>query len=534
MLPQWSTPYCFSLTALAFFWAAENFLVQAAAFDKPPTTIHPYFYQAGRLGLDFLAASLMLLFFSRRWLLAILAGDFLVSVLTLPYAHYFHHALSLETTMQTAGEGMRVSSVGLEVIPPALWLALLGALALKIYWVIKITPQPAAWRRECAAACLLAGGACIAGLQFTSFNLPSLRTRSMTRAVYACGYLNAWAAELFYGPNLKEVGQKLLQLQRVSPDRLLGVEKPWPVSNHVVVVQMESIGWEVLNAQIAGQSVAPYLSSLAGSSRCFRVQVYHTLGSADMDYAVLSGGAPSTKVISYDTPGVTYSNALPGFMQKHGFHTVAMHGNDGGFFNRRHNFDRMGFDEIWFKEDFKDRTVKQSSWGVRDAELFKLSSQELRQATRPQFHFIITLDSHAPFNLIDDQEHQVFPNTQAWRENYFNSARWLDNLLRDYMDSLPSGTLVILYGDHPAGVDYGDFHPAREGSAEFVPCLVHVCGSSSPPPADTSLPAHLPSDLRILDVINFLRHQVADRPGPGLQPCSQPDQAFAGPRPGGL
>ena len=236
----------FSLTALALFWAVENFLIQAAAFDQQPTTTHPYFYQACRLGLDFLAAAGVVLFFSRRWLLAIVAGDFLVSVLTLPYARYFHHALSLETTMRTAGEGVRVSSFGLEVIPPALWLALLGALAVKIYWVIKITPQPASWRRECAAACFLAGLACILGLQLTTFRLPSLRTHSVTRAVYAYGYLNAWAAEMFYGPDMKEMAQKLRQLQSVSPDRLPGVESPWPVRSHVVVVQMESIGWEVL------------------------------------------------------------------------------------------------------------------------------------------------------------------------------------------------------------------------------------------------------------------------------------------------
>jgi hypothetical protein len=527
-LPGWSARYLFGLTALALFWAMENFLIQAAALDEQPTTIHPYCYQAGRLVLNFLAASGVLLFFSRRWLLAILAGDLLVSVLTLPYAHYFHHALSLETTMQTADEGMRVSRFGLEVIPPGVWLALAGALAVKVYGVIKITPQPASWRRGCAAACLLAGFALVAGLQFTSFHLSSLRIRSVTRAVYAYGYLNAWAGELFYGPDMKQTGQELMKLQGVSPDRLPGVEGPWPVSNHVVIVQMESIGWEVLNARIAGQEVAPYLDSLAASNRCFRIQVYHTLGSEDMDYAVLSGGTPSTVVVSYDIPGVTYSNGLPGFMRKHGFHTVALHGNDGGFFNRRRNFERMGFDEIWFKEDFKGRAVRQSSWGVRDAELFKLSSREIGQATRPQFHFIITLDSHAPFNLIDEGEKKIFPGTSIWRENYFNSARLLDGALRDYIESLPSGTLVILYGDHPAGVDYEDFHPAREGSAEFVPCIVHVCGAHSPP-AHTSPAAPLPSDLRILDIVNFMRHQIADGTGPAQASHSQPgsDRAVA-------
>lgn len=281
------------------------------------------------------------------------------------------------------------------------------------------------------------------------------------------------------------------------------------MSNHVVVVQMESIGWEVLNFQVAGQEVAPYLSSLAASSRCFRIQAYHTVASEDMDYAVLSDGTPSAEIVSYDVPGMTYSNGLSVFMQRHGFHTVALHGNDGGFFNRRVNFQRMGFDEIWFKEDFKGRDVKRSSWGVRDAELFKLSSREIQHAARPQFHFIITLDSHAPFDLIDEQEKQIFPGTSAWRENYFNSARVLDDLLRNYVQSLPAGTLVILYGDHPAGVDYGDFHPAYEGAAQFVPCIVHVCGSATSAVELTSETAPWPADLRVLDIINFMRHQVA-------------------------
>jgi hypothetical protein len=509
-LRQWSAPYFFSLAALALFWTLDNFLVQAAAFDQQPTTIHPYFYQAVRLGIDFLAASAVLLFFGRRWLLVIVAADFLVSLLVFPYAHYFHHALSIEATMRTADEGMRVSAFGLEAIPTSIWIAFLGALAVKIYWVVQITPQPASWRRGCAAACVVAEIACILGLQMTTFALSSLRTRSVTRAVYAYGYLNAWAAELFYGPDMKDIARELRSLQCVSPDRLEGVESPWPVSGNVVLVQMESIGWEVLNYRIAGQEAAPYLSSMAGSDLCFKIQVYHTLGSADMDYAVLSDGTPSSRLVSYDVPGVTYSNGLPRFMQQHGFHTVALHGNDGGFFNRRGNFERMGFDEIWFKEDFRGRAVRKNSWGVRDAELFQLSSREMKQAARPQFHFIITLDSHAPFNLIDDKEKQIFPNASSWRENYFNSARLLDSLLRDYVQSLPAGTLVILYGDHPAGVDYEDFHPASEGNAQFVPCIIHVCGSPGLPASS----APMPQDLRILDIVNFMRHQIAARPAP--------------------
>lgn len=354
-------------------------------------------------------------------------------------------------------------------------------------------------------------------LQFTSFALPSLRVRSFTRSVYAYGYLGAWAAEGFYGPDMKEIGQELLELQKLSPDRLEGVEEPWPVTGHVVIVQMESIGWSVLNARIAGQAVAPYLSGLAASNRCFRIQAYHAVGSEDMDYAVLSGGTPSSRMVSYDVPGVTYSNALPGFMQQHGFHTVALHGNDGGFFNRRSNFDRMGFDEIRFKEDFTDPAVKRDSWGVRDAELFQFSSREIRQAAGPQFHFIITLDSHAPFNLIDDQEKQVFPNTSDWRENYFNSARLLAccgitsaRSRREHSSSFTATTrrewiTVISI-------------PRAKGALNLSPVLF------MPAALQTLLPPTRPSLMICVSTILSISCATRLRPGPGRRCNPAPDR----------
>ena len=522
-LPQWTLPYFLSVFGLALFWSLENFFIQAAAFDAQPTTLHPYIYEACRLGLDLLAAGAVVLLFNRHWLLSLIAVDFALSAMTLPYGHYFHHALSIKTALATLSEGARVSGVGIQVLEPAVWLGLVTALVLKLYWVFKITPQPAAWRRSCGAALVLAWGVCILALQYTTFALPSLRNRSVSRSVYAYGYLNAWAAEFCFGPDMNEMGRKLRELQKVSPNRLVGVEKPWPVSGNVVAIQMESIGWEVLHSRIAGTEVTPYLNSLAESGRCFRVQAYHTLASEDMDFAVLSDGTPLGQMLSYDFQGVDYSAALPAFMRAHGFHTVAWHGNDGGFFNRRPNFERMGFDEIWFKEELCARPVKTSSWGVRDEEIFQRSRQEIQCATVPQFHFIITLDTHAPFTLIDEEEKQIFPGSTSWAENYFNSVRALDNELREYVESLPSGTLVILYGDHPAGVNYQDFHPARNGGAEFVPCIVHLCGCAAPFPSNASLTSPLPDDLRILDVVNFLRAQV-----PGAQAMKPPAPAQAG------
>jgi hypothetical protein len=74
-------------------------------------------------------------------------------------------------------------------------------------------------------------------------------------------------------------------------------------------------------------------------------------------------------------------------------------------------------------------------------------------------------------------------------------------------------------------VDYGDFHSAYFNGAQYVPCIVHVCGSPPPAPvfACQASPeaaygaASLPSDLRVLDIINFMRHQVGDMTAKGPQ-----------------
>lgn len=506
---NWSNGYALSFFGLAFFWAAESFLVQASAFEGVPSNLHPLTYQAIRFTLNIITASFLLLMLRRGWLMALAVGDFVLSAVIIPYNHYFHHSLNVEI-VRTAGEGARVVGFAFTQVAPSLWFALVGALALKIIWIRLLTPQPLFLRRRLALACVGLEAMVLLALQFTSFDIPHFRRESGNRAAYAYGYLNSWVGQALWGPNMRQVAADLLKLQGHSPDRLNATEGKWPLGNHIAVVQMESVGWNVLNLNINGKEVTPYLNRMARLSRVFRIQAYHNVGSADMDYAVLSGGTPSPWVISYEVPGLTYVNDLPHFMKKHGFHTVAIHGNSGDFFSRRPAFAEMGFDELWFKEDFAGRPVQTSSWGVRDGDIFKLSSEKMRRARGPEFHFLITLDTHAPFDLINDDEKEIFPHSRDWQENYFNCLRVLDHKLHDYVESLPDGTVVILYGDHTAGVTYGDYHSAREGTAEFVPCIVHVCHGPENWVAAADPPGELPKDLRVHDVINVLRHQLQD------------------------
>jgi phosphoglycerol transferase MdoB-like AlkP superfamily enzyme len=247
-----------------------------------------------------------------------------------------------------------------------------------------------------------------------------------------------------------------------------------------------------------------------------------------MDFAVLSNGTPSSRMISYMIPGISYSNSLPNFLRHNNYHTVAWHGNNGNFFNREANFRHMGFDEIWFKGHLNSKPLVSSYWGIRDAEIFRLSSEKMRTARGCEFHFIITLDSHGPFDLISDEEKEIFPHSQQWQQNYFNSMYVLDRNVQNYLESLLAGTLVILYGDHTSGVNYRDFRSARKGSVEYVPCIVHICRSMTLWPSPQSPSPVLVDDLRINDIINHLRRQIAGYRDSARLPPSGPSAAEGG------
>lgn len=499
--------FCVALVAI---WAFENFLVQAAAFDTPVFTRHPVIYSSVRLLVNVLAAAFVVVLVPRPGLFALVTIDTIASVFIVAHDRYFHHAPSIYSTMNLLKESERVASVVFEMVPPTIWILFIVGLVAKLLSIWKMPAFKWSLRLRIAAGCAVALGATLITLQYTSFGFRELRSNGTTRCVYVCGYIDTWLVESCILPDTRGLARELATLHDSSPDRLKNVGLRWNAADHVAIVQLESYGWNVLNYRINGQEVSPFINSLARNGEVFRVQSYHDMNSADMDYATLSGGRPSSRMTSYTIHDFPYTNALPEFFHQHGFHTAGFHGNSGSFFQRRSNFQRMTFDEIWFKEDFErsfGAKTHYGRWGVRDDDLLQLSAKKMREAKGPEFHFLITLDSHIPFDFIDDSEKEIYPHSSDWQENYFNSVRVLDHAVKHYIESLPAGTLVIFYGDHTPGVNYGDFHCAREGNAEYVPCIVYVTGAHETlAKVDTE---KLPGDLRIHDVVNNLRRVVA-------------------------
>ncbi len=506
------TVYVVAFFVLAGLWAFEHFIIQASLFECPPITRYPLCYQLGRLSLNVLVAVFVISMVAVPWIWVFIGLDFILSLVVIAYQKYFHKPFKPFSAIKNLREGLKVSSFAVRIISPKTWLLMGACLAVKLCLAIFISQrgvdQSESTMLWIAIVSLALISVIVLLLQKSSFRFSSIRHASMMRMVYAYGYSMSWLADYFLSPNAEDVAEEAAELQKSYPNRISSDVMRYEIDSHLVILQLESLDWNILNFSLDGKPVTPFLNELASGSQHFKVVAYHDQGSADMDYAVLSGGIPSKRMLSYSMPGLTYSESLPRFMTQQGFKTRSFHGATGNFFNRRTCFDQMGWDEICFREELDGDGVESSYWGVRDKDVFRISAEKLQRATGREFHFIITLDSHGPFNLIKDEEKTIFPRSRDWQKNYFNSMAALDNNLRDYVNALPPETLVVLYGDHTSGVNYGDFSPARDETTEFVPCIVHKRTSGDtekPNPIDATT---LPADLSILDIIHCMRQKM--------------------------
>jgi len=100
--------------------------------------------------------------------------------------------------------------------------------------------------------------------------------------------------------------------------------------------------------------------------------------------------------------------------KKSGYETWYVHGYDGNFYDRKKNYDALGFDHIKFKEDFLKDSLVHCHYGnvgfegICDSSLVSYVD-ELLSDSIPKFVYWTTLDSHPPY------ETQIVPQEEMCR-----------------------------------------------------------------------------------------------------------------------
>jgi len=253
------------------------------------------------------------------------------------------------------------------------------------------------------------------------------------------------------------------------------------VRPNFLLIQVESLGSNVLKAFYEGSPVVPNLRRLAleGIFHPYALCYHKGGGSSDAEFSVLNSVEPQDGFVSMKMSTYGYPNSLVRSLKEQGYGARGFHGNHREFYNRREAYHRMGFDRF---HDMKDMGLQEKGWGAPDRDVFEFIGKRMREESGPFFYYAITMSSHQPFHFhLQGEDAGGFekvrdPDTR----DYLRSMAYTDRIIGAFVDRLrregPPDTYILIFGDHPVPLDNGEYSNAgvwKDGAhLEFVPFIL--------------------------------------------------------------
>ena len=259
----------------------------------------------------------------------------------------------------------------------------------------------------------------------------------------------------------------------------------------IVVVQSESFFDPSVIRGMEGEQFAPNLHRLArhASSGQLHVPTYGG-GTIRTEFEVLTGLSlryfpdmqfPYLQMHSGVVPSMVRT------LRSHGYETIAVHGNDAGFWNRTAAFKSLGFDRFVSQPDFPKDYRKDGAYMADSAMTDEIMNQ-LRDSGPPRFVFAISMEAHGPYDNsanIDTKERDAIPAPEGISNeaklqfrNYVYHMRHADaelGRLADLLKQRERPTLLLFYGDHlPALTETFDKVGFAGGSSMFTQTVPYI------------------------------------------------------------
>lgn len=480
---EWASAHRWYL-ALLLVWTVELWWSQSV-------TTAPTLWSAGdmvkkdvffRLLFDLLGIALLLGRAHRIIIAFFLFWSLVFHFATISYHAQYDRAISIFTIIGQLGEGTQVMGAAYALTRSYL-MVFVPLVFIKgwMLWKVERENRLAEAVSRRGFAVLLAGYlALFAGV--TLDHKPIWRIgkwETVSGIGFTYGYVPAWFGELIFIKREKVLERALARMEKVS-DRLTPHEVTLPLRRNLVFVQLESFDEKVLGFSIRGTPVAPAVTALRDRSMSFRIQAHKYTGSCDSDFTALMGRVGSQDFPTYRIQGIPWELALPHDLHGGGFSSMIFHGVSGHFFHRIDAMPRMGFDGLFFKEQIAEEAgLDGTKWTLADTEVFDFATRKIKASTPRTFAMVITATSHMPFRFeTPGMERIFFGDDDSYENNYFDSIRYVDKSVGDFVAALPPDTTVIMYGDHWSTVQNPEIGYEQEVIDGFgmVPFLVFNVG----------------------------------------------------------
>ncbi|MGG4168673.1 LTA synthase family protein [Rossellomorea vietnamensis] len=275
------------------------------------------------------------------------------------------------------------------------------------------------------------------------------------------------------------------------PDKeMFGVAK----GKNLIIVSLESLQNFVINSEVNGQEITPFLNDFIGESYYFD-QFYHQTQqgkTSDSEFILDNSLYPLNRGAVFFTHSGNEFESMTEKLGENGYFTSAMHANNKSFWNRDIMYDSLGYDRYYSLPDYDVTEENSVNWGMKDIPFFEQSVEHMKQMPQPFSTKIITLTNHYPFTL-DEEDKLIDPYTSNddTVNRYFQTVRYMDEAVKNFIADLKESGLydnsvIVMYGDH-YGISENhnkamsqylgkDITPFVSTQLQQVPLIIHVPG----------------------------------------------------------
>ena len=237
----------------------------------------------------------------------------------------------------------------------------------------------------------------------------------------------------------------------------------------IVVVQSESFFDPSIMRGYENADLTPHLHRLAaqGESGPLHVPTYGG-GTIRTEFEVLTGLSLryfNDLQFPYLQMNHKVVPSLVRALRAHGYETIALHGNDPGFWNRNTAFRAIGFDRFVSRSSFPANAAIDGQYMADSAMTDEIMAQ-LKDAGPPQFLFAISIEAHGPYDVppADAAARDAIPgpagiagkNKLELQNDLYHMQHADQELgrLAELLAHRERPTLLLFYGDHlPALTD---------------------------------------------------------------------------------
>lgn len=230
--------------------------------------------------------------------------------------------------------------------------------------------------------------------------------------------------------------------------RLLRTTRP-----DVVLIILESFGRTVMDAEVEGEPVMPYMQQFKREGIWFENFYANSFRTDRGEVAVMSGFPAQTRMSVMKLPAK--SRTLPSIARSlacEGYDTRFAYGGDLNFTNQASYMYGTGWQRLIWQKDLHF-AAPTSKWGYADdvvTDWFGDQVLRLSAAGRPFLAGLLTLSSHEPFDVPFDRFDDKTLNAMAFTDDCVGRMieRWKASPAWDNL-------LVVLVPDHAYSYPYG-------------------------------------------------------------------------------